>query len=190
MEEQINISALQHYMFCKRQCALIHIEKVWLDNRYTIEGTAYHDRVDDFGTHTLRGKLTKRAEPLWEDNLNLIGKADTLVFEEGFWMPIEYKRGKLHHVEATSVQLCAQALCIEYMTGKKCPKGAIYWISSRKRTYIEIDDDLRILTTKVISQVSEMIQKSKLPISTYTSSCSKCSLQDICLPKYEVNDNV
>ena len=132
-DDPIMISALEHWSYCPRQCALIHLEQTFDENLYTLRGRAVHKRVDEPVVEELVGMRIERALPLWFKALGLTGKADVVEFHGETPYPVEYKHGPHRVQEHDDLQLCAQALCLEEMTGRSVPRGAIYHHSSRKR---------------------------------------------------------
>ncbi len=134
MAEPIMLSALQHYSYCPRQCALIHQEQSFDDNEYTLRGQRAHRRVDSGEISTEDGRRVLRALPLYSDRLGLVGKADAVEFlPDGTPYPVEYKQGKRHKYDHDDIQLAAQALCLEEMTGCVVSEGAIYHHKSKRR---------------------------------------------------------
>ena len=125
-DDPIMISALEHYNYCPRQCALIHVEQTFDENLYTMRGRAVHDRADEVVTELQEGIRIEKALPLWSKRLGLVGKADVVEFHGELPYPVEYKHGPRREREHDDLQLCAQALCLEEMTGKAVPRGAIY----------------------------------------------------------------
>ncbi|MBD5779014.1 CRISPR-associated protein Cas4 [Pelagicoccus sp. NFK12] len=181
----VAISALQHWLFCPRQCALIHVERVWLDNRYTAEGNAMHERAHD-GPHELReGVRITRGLPVSSRRLGLTGQCDVVEFHpDGRIVPVEYKRGRPKAHRADEVQLCAQALCLEEMRKAEIECGYLYYGKNRRRTEVCFSSDLRALTEKVAAEVMNCIEKGNTPIIEYEAKrCDTCSLLEICEPK-------
>jgi CRISPR-associated exonuclease Cas4 len=187
-DDLLPLSALQHFVFCERQCALIHVEQVWNENRFTAEGRIMHERVHEVGEES-RGKVTiSRGVSLRSLRLGLIGKADVVEFhcmEGGAWrpFPVEYKLGKPKPDECDKVQLCAQALCLEEMLGVGVPSGAIFYGRTRHRLEVPLDDALREETEKAARQAHELIKSGITPKPVYTKKCKSCSLIDRCLPQ-------
>ena len=184
----VMISALQHYLYCPRQCALIHIERLWSENRFTAEGRLLHDKTDSPAEEKRKGVRTVTAMPLANEALGIAGVADVVEFhatahgEQSY--PVEYKRGRPKTYRADEVQLCAQALCLEDMLGKPCPEGALYYGKTRRRQTVVFDEELRMLTQQVISDVRSLIEGGKTPSAKYnTKRCDTCSLIDDCQPK-------
>ncbi|SDJ01156.1 CRISPR-associated protein Cas4 [Billgrantia gudaonensis] len=184
----IPISALQHMLFCSRQCALIHLEQQWVENRYTAEGRVLHDRADHLGHERRRGIHTAMALPLASEALGLTGVADVVEFDESrepaLVRPIEYKRGRPKAHRADEVQLCAQALCLEEMLDVSIEQGALYYGKTRRRKVVVFDDELRALTRRVIDDTRTLFDNSRTPPAVYEAKrCDHCSLIDTCQPQ-------
>lgn len=191
-EDPIPISALQHWAYCPRQCALIHLEQVFDDNLYTLRGNALHRQVDQPGVEQLDGRRVERALPLWSEALGLIGKADVVEFlAEGTPCPVEYKRGSRHKsadiVACDEIQLAAQAMCLESMTGKSVNEGALYYAGSKRRRPVRIGDDLRADVRAVVAAVRDMLSAQRLPLpligEVAARRCPQCSLNERCQPQ-------
>lgn len=177
---EVLISAIEHYSYCPRQCALIHVEQTYEENVYTVRGTLAHERVDS-GVDTASGDVKiKRDVPLWSERLRLRGKADLVEFRPAGPYPVEYKAGKRRR--HADLQLCAQALCLEEMLGVPVPCGAVYSHSQRRRQEVEIDGDLRRHTIAVIEEIRVLLQFQQLPEPVNDARCRHCSLKDACLP--------
>jgi CRISPR-associated exonuclease Cas4 len=187
-DDLLPLSALQHFVFCERQCALIHVEQVWDENRFTAEGRIMHERVHEVGEES-RGKVTiSRGVSLRSLRLGLIGKADVVEFhcmEGRAWrpFPVEYKLGKPKPDACDKVQLCAQALCLEEMLEVEVPSGAIFYGRTRHRLEVLFDNALREETEKATRQAHELIKSGITPKPVYTKKCKGCSLIDRCLPQ-------
>ena len=186
--DPIALSALQHWCYCPRQCALIHIEQVFEDNLYTQRGQALHKRVDDPGFEVRDGLRVERALPLFCDSLGLVGKADVVEFlPDGTPYPVEYKHGSRHKradiAACDDIQLAAQALCLEEMFGKAVPEGALYYATSRRRRIVAVDADLRAKTEQVVGEVRRLLVASVLPPPLNDDHCRACSLRDLCQPE-------
>jgi len=180
----IPISALQHWMYCPRQCALIHVEQVFSDNVFTARGNAVHALVDEPGYEIKKGVKVERSLPLWSDRIGLIGKADLVEFHpDGSVFPVEFKHGPKRKHTHDDIQLAAQALCLEEMLGKPVAKGAIYHASSRRRRDVDIDAGLRVLVERTTEAVRATIQNGTLPPPVNDERCEHCSLKDICQPE-------
>lgn len=181
--EPIAISALQHWSYCPRQCALIHVEQVFADNVHTARGHAVHAVVDEPGAERSGTVRIERAMPLWSDRLGLVGKADLVEFEaDGSAYPIEYKHGPRRQHRHDDLQLAAQALCLEEMTGLPVPAGAIFHFSSRRRREVAIDSLLRTAVDMAVKAVRELLSSSALPAPVNDARCRNCSLIGLCQP--------
>jgi len=189
MEEDdlLPLSALQHLLFCERQCALIHIEQVWAENPLTVEGKHLHEQADS-GFQESRGDLRiARALPLSSLRLGLSGRSDVVEFHrvgEDAWrpFPIEYKRGKPKSHRADEVQLCAQALCLEEMLDVAVPAGALFYGQTRHRLEVAFDTELRRLTEDAAARLHRLIARGVTPAAIREPKCDQCSLLDICMP--------
>lgn len=187
VEEPFPLSALQHAVYCLRQAALIHLERLWAENRFTAEGDVLHAVADKGGRRKARGVRRMLALPLASKRLNLTGTADLVEFipepdgETPF--PVEYKRGKPKLHRADEVQLCAQALCLEEMTGRPVPQGALFYAQTRRRLTVPFDDDLRALTENAVAELAVVLASRRTPPPTpHRSRCRACSLLDLCRP--------
>ena len=188
-DETLPLSALQHYLYCPRQCALIHNEQQWAESRHTAEGRLLHERTDLPSSACRRGVRTVTAMPLAHAALGLTGIADVVEFhksdsgEQAF--PVEYKRGRPKAHRADEVQLCAQALCLEDMLQQPVPAGALFYGQTHRRTDVAFDATLRDLTLNIINQTRDMLLKGITPTATYTARmCNACSLLDLCQPQW------
>jgi CRISPR-associated exonuclease Cas4 len=182
------LSALQHYIYCPRQCALIHLEQQWTENRFTAEGRAAHDRVDRPEHETRDGIRTEYAVLLRSLKLGLIGKADVVEFHpsetEPCPFPVEHKRGRPKPTHCDWVQLCAQALCLEEMLGVEIGEGAIFYGQPRRRQNVEFTPELRAETQQTARALHELIRSGKTPPAAYDKKkCDACSLKEICMPQ-------
>ncbi len=187
-DELIPLSALQHYLYCPRQCALIHIERLWSENRYTAEGRLMHDRADEPGTAMRHGVRTATAMPVINRSLGLTGVTDVVEFHDGpdglRPYPVEYKRGRPKRHQADEVQLCAQALCLEDMLDTRIPEGALFYGKTRRRRAVVFDGNLRALTTETVQNVRRLIDEGQTPAATYDPKrCDACSLLELCQPR-------
>ena len=191
----IPLSALQHYLYCPRQCALIHLEQQWAENRQTAEGRLLHQRADTPQIEQRRGVRTVTAMPLLALELGITGKADVVEFHQSdgieFAFPVEYKRGRPKAHRADEVQLCAQALCLEAMLGKRVEAGALFYGQIRRRKDVPFDAELRDLTLRTISETRAMIASRQTPLARYEAQrCDACSLLDLCQPRLLGRRNV
>ncbi len=187
-DDLVPLSALQHYLYCPRQCALIHVERLWAENRQTAEGRLLHDRADTPQIERRHGVRTITAMPLSSAELGIAGVADVVEFraEEGgeHPVPVEYKRGRPKAHRADEVQLCAQALCLEAMFGCRVEEGALFYGQTRRRQTVVFDDELRQLTLETIQATREMIRAGQTPTASYLAKrCDACSLIELCQPK-------
>jgi len=189
-QRQIYLSALQHYAFCPRQCALIHNEQVWAENYLTAQGQLLHERVDQGVPEKRRGIRFERGVAVAAPKLGLIGKLDLVEVEisSGICFPVEYKRGKPKVENIDLIQLCAQALCLEEMRGLPVLKGAIWYWQTRHRHEVEIDSALRVETLNIIHAVQELLQSGVTPKASYDKKCKACSLFDLCNPQWSGKD--
>jgi CRISPR-associated exonuclease Cas4 len=190
-DELIPLSALQHLIFCERQCALIHVEQAWAENLFTAEGRIMHDRVDT-GNKESRGKVRiEYGMPLRSLRIGLIGKADVVEFhllkekskEKWQPFPVEYKRGKPKKDDCDKVQLCAQALCLEEMLNTEIYEGALFYGKIRRRQDVKFSKLLRLETEEAAKRAHELIKAGKTPRPVYSKKCESCSFVELCLPK-------
>jgi CRISPR-associated exonuclease Cas4 len=187
-DDLLPISALQHLQFCQRQCALIHIEQIWEENLFTAQGRVVHERVHEEGVERRRDIRIEHGISLRSLRLGLTGKADIVEFhrqENNVWapFPVEYKRGRNKLDNCDTVQLCAQAMCLEEMTRMYVPQGAIYYGKERRRTEVVFDETLRQETENSAKRLHEFIWLGKTPPPIYESKCDACSLLNLCMPK-------
>ncbi len=186
-DDLLRLSALQHLLFCERQCALIHIEQIWTENLFTAEGRIMHDKVDTANRESRGNVRIEYGVPMHSLRLGLIGKADVVEFhnKEGKWIPcpVEYKRGKPKENNSDKVQLCAQALCLEEMMNVGIPRGALFYGETRRRQDVAFDTALRKQTEDAAERLHELIASGITPKPVYTKKCKSCSLVQICLPK-------
>lgn len=186
----IAISALQHWSYCPRQCALIHMEQVFSENVYTSRGRAVHALVDQPGAERDGTVRIERAMPLWSDRLGLVGKADLVEFaSDGSPYPVEYKHGPRRAQRHDELQLAAQAMCLEEMTGHAVPVGALFHFSSRRRREVKIDTALRAEVVSAIAAIRDMLASPVLPPPINDKRCRNCSLKELCQPAI-VDDQV
>ncbi|MDE2976813.1 MAG: CRISPR-associated protein Cas4 [Acidobacteriota bacterium] len=181
----VPISALQQMLYCPRQCALIHVERLWMENVYTAEGRLLHKRVDAGGAELRGDAKIGRGVPLRSLRLGLVGVADVVELRAGGRpYPIEYKRGRPKAHRADEAQLCAQALCLEEMLGVAVPEGALFYGAERRRTVVPFDEELRSLTERLAGDTRRMLAARETPAAEYDRrKCSACSLIDACQPR-------
>ncbi len=182
-DQLLPISALQHLLFCERQCALIHIERLWADNRFTAEGNAMHRTVHEPQGETRPGVRIVRGLPIRSLVLGLSGIADVVEFhKDGTVFPVEYKRGKPKKNDSDRVQLCAQAICLEEMQQTNIPRGALYYGRNRHRHEVTFDASLRHSTFETAARLRRLIEDRRTPPAVREPKCENCSLIDLCLP--------
>lgn len=180
----IPISALQHWSYCPRQCALIHVEQVFAENVFTMRGRAVHALVDEPGAERQGTIRVERGMPLWSERLGLVGKADLVEFSaDGSAYPVEYKHGGRRKHQHDELQLAAQALCLEEMTDQPVPAGAIFHFSSRRRREVPIDAALREAVMRATAEVRFLIETARLPPPVNDTRCRHCSLIELCQPR-------
>lgn len=185
-EDWIQLSAIQHYIFCRRQCALIHVDGLWDENAFTARGKILHERVDSGEDETRHDSRTVRSLNIYSKRLGLSGRADVVEFVKTGTVvkpfPVEYKSGQPKRNISDLAQLCAQALCLEEMLSVPVREGAVYYGKPRRRLPVEIDDDLRKDTETIILAIHDMIKKKHVPHAKYEKKCDSCSLNDFCMP--------
>jgi len=178
----IPLSALQHYLFCPRQCALIHVEQSWAEDGATAEGRLLHERTDA-GKPDRRNRIKiLRSLSLRSAALGVIGKADIVEMHGPQPYPVEYKRGRPKTHQADEVQLCAQAICLEEMFCCPVPEGALFYGETRRRTEVQFTAALRELTAQVAADTRRMILSGITPPPVLMPACTKCSMQALCRP--------
>jgi CRISPR-associated exonuclease Cas4 len=188
IEDLLPLSALQHVAFCERQCALIHMEQAWAENRLTVEGKIIHEHVHD-ESRTTRGDVRiDYGVSLRSLRLGVVGKADVVEFhrqQDGSWspFPVEYKRGKPKANDCDKVQLCAQAICLEEMLSVAIPVGALFYGQTRHRLDVFFDETLRRKTEEAALRAHDLIASGQTPPPVYEMRCESCSLLEQCLPK-------
>ncbi len=187
MDNLIMLSALNHYLYCPRRCALIHIEQIWTENLFTAEGRIMHDKVDTANRESRGNVRIEYGVPMRSLRLGLIGKADVVEFhkqgEEWIPFPVEYKRGKPKMDNCDKVQLCAQAICLEEMLNVEIREGALFYGQTRRREDVVFDEKLRRETEEAAKKVHELIESGITPKAEYSKKCKSCSLLELCIPK-------
>jgi CRISPR-associated exonuclease Cas4 len=186
--EPLPLSALNHLLYCERRCALIHIEGVFEENAFTLEGSLRHEAADTPGYETRSGVRAVRALPLYSRRLGLSGKADIVEFSRApggreLPCPIDYKRGARRRWENDDVQLCAQALCLEEMLGVEVPRGAIFHAASKRRREVEFGPQLREATEQAAQRLHQLVRQARIPPAVLKPQCEGCSLKGICMPE-------
>ena len=196
-EDWLLLSGLQHFAFCRRQWALIHIENQWAENFRTVDGHLMHERVHDQEFRESRGdRLTVRGLAIHSAQRGISGQCDAVEFQrdpdgislrdrEGLWQPypVEYKRGKPKEDNADELQLCAQAMCLEEMLCCTVPEGALYYGEPRRRTVVLFTPELRQQVRDSLTEMHQLYQRRYTPKVKPSKACSACSLKDLCLPK-------
>lgn len=183
-EDSVPISALQHYSYCPRQCALILVEQAFEDNVHTMRGHAAHARVDEPATEATPGVRIERALPVWSERLGLVGRCDVVEFRpDGTAYPVEYKHGPRRKQEHDELQLAAQAVCLEEMTGSQVVVGAIFHVSSRRRREVSISDELKARMEETLASVRALLKSGAMPPPVNDERCRECSLRSVCQPE-------
>lgn len=196
-DDDLQLSGIQHFSFCRRQWALIHIEDQWQENGLTAEGRVQHDRVHDESISDFRGGvLTLRGMRIRSDRLRVSGVYDAVEFtpdpdgialrgREGLWRPcpVEYKHGAGKLSDCDRLQLAAQALCLEEMLCCEIPAGALFYWKTRRRERVEIDAGLREKTERMLREMREYYDRHYTPRVKPGKACESCSLSDVCLPR-------
>jgi CRISPR-associated exonuclease Cas4 len=187
-DDSFPLSALQHFAFCPRQCALIHVERQWAENTLTAQGRVLHERAHEAGSESRGDLRTARALSLQSTALGLHGVADVVEFHrqpDGVWrpFPVEYKRGRPKHEPIDAVQLCAQAICLEEMLHTHVPFGALFYGATHRRHDVTFAADLRAETHTLAAAVRAQIASGKTPPPLYNMKCRACSLLALCRPQ-------
>ena len=182
VEPVVPISAIEHFAYCPRQCALIHCDGVWSDNEHTIRGSRAHRRVDSGAHRRERGRMTLRGIPLWSEALGLSGRADAVeVGDDDSVRPVEYKAG-VRHGNAADLQLCAQAMCLEEMLAVDIPHGHVWYGGPRRRTTVSFTPALRSEVHSIVEEIRRQIVTGVLPGAVDDERCTECQLLHHCLP--------
>lgn len=196
-DEFLSLSGIQHFAFCRRQWALIHIEQAWADNLLTAEGDLMHKRAHDDELRERRGDtLIVRGLAVHSRRLGLAGVCDVVEFhvdeaghplagEDDLWraVPVEYKRGRSKASDADRLQLCAQAMCLEEMLGCDIPTGCLYYGETRSREQVVFDDILRDLVVSLCEEMHQLFRRGYTPKMKSFSACRSCSLAELCLSR-------
>jgi CRISPR-associated exonuclease Cas4 len=196
-DEFIQLSGIQHFTYCRRRFALIYIEQQWVENYLTADGRFMHDRAHNDKIIEKRGDvITMRAVKIASSSLGLSGECDVVEFHssengvplskrDGLWLPypVEYKRGSGISEEADSMQLCAQAICLEEMLGCEIGSGALFYGENRRRTTVEFTDELRNAVKTAADEMHELVNRGYTPKVRPGKKCGRCSLADMCLPE-------
>jgi CRISPR-associated exonuclease Cas4 len=196
-DDYLQLSGIQHFLFCRRQWALIHIEQQWAENLRTVDGELMHKNAHDSRSHTRRGDtLTVRGLKIHSARLGLSGECDVVEFHrspdgvsltmtDGLWLPypVEYKRGTVKPNHMDEAQLCAQAMCLEEMLCCDIPDGALFYGETRHRQPVTFTPELRQGVEDTIQEMHQLFQRGSTPKVKPTKGCNACSLKDLCLPK-------
>ena len=200
-DELLPLSGIQHFCFCRRQWALIHVEQQWQENVLTVEGKLLHKRTDDpFFSEVHEGVITARAMPVASYRLGFTGVCDVVEFypssegarlrgREGIYLPapVEYKRGKEKRDRSDEAQLCAQAICLEEMLSVDITVGYLYYGEIRHRIKIELTNELRDFVHAMAQEMHGYFQRGYTPRVKPSKACRSCSLEDVCLPGLQEN---
>jgi CRISPR-associated exonuclease Cas4 len=196
--ELIPLSALNHFLYCPRRAALIHVEGIFEDNEHTVRGNILHEHADLPGYAVAKGVTVLRALPVWSERLGLSGKCDVVearphpqplshpTGEGGRYqslVPVEYKKGKRRAFENDDAQLCAQGLCLEEMFGVTVERGAVFHAASKRRREVEFTAELRKLTEEAIAELHRLSASGSVPAAVFKPACEECSLYEICMPQ-------
>lgn len=198
-EDYLMLSGIQHFAFCRRQWAMIHIEQQWADNYQTTAGELMHKKAHDEGSFEKRGNLMiVRGLRISSRVLGLSGQCDVVEFHQdengvgifgydGKWnpLPIEYKRGKPKEHNADELQLCAQAMCLEEMFQTGVPEGFLYYGENRRRSHVKFTDALREDVCRMTKEMHNLFKRGYTPNVKPTKQCKACSLENLCVPKLQ-----
>ena len=196
-DDYLMLSGIQHFYFCKRQGALIHIEQVWSDNSFTAEGNELHEITDDpYLKEKRKNIIISRAIPVSSKDLGLSGILDTVEFiksdkgieianKKGLWMPnvVEYKRGKAKKDNRDAVQVAAQVMCLEEKYNIQIESADLFYFSTKKRETIAITNQLKDEVRIMANQMHTMYENKLTPDAEYFKNCTMCSLYDLCMPR-------
>jgi CRISPR-associated exonuclease Cas4 len=180
-DNPVLLSALEHYSYCPRQCALIHREQTYDENIFTLQGNAVHEKVDQTGAATVACIRSEYGIPLWSVALGVVGKADLVEYPREIPYPVEYKHGPARHGRHADLQLCGQAMCLEEMLDIAVPHGAVYHFSSRRRE-VAFTPELRRSVELAVAAIRELLDSDRLPAPVADARCRNCSLIESCLP--------
>ena len=182
------ISAVEHFEYCPRQCALIHCDGVWTDNAHTVRGRYVHRRVDSGEARTERGRRVLRAIPLWSEELGLTGRADAVEVYAEQVVPVEYKSGS-RHGRTADLQLCAQALCLEEMLNINVPFGFLWYSGPKRRFRVDFTLELRSSVVEIVSRIRSQLISGVLPGAPNDERCEECQLRPHCMPELRDSHN-
>lgn len=198
-DEYLMLSGIQHFKFCRRQWALIHVEQQWEENVHTVIGELMHKKVHDpYLKEKRKDVIIVRALPISSKILGVSGECDMVEFhkcEDGISLfghrgfcsvyPVEYKKGKPKISEEDQLQLTAQAMCLEEMFSTEIPEGALFYGETRRREVVKFSEELRTEVVKMFQEMHQYYSRGYTPKVKKTKACNSCSLKDICLPKLE-----
>lgn len=193
----IMLSALQHFTFCMRRCALVHTEQLWAENIMTAQGEILHERVHSEEKEKRNNTVYVRSLQICSAKLGITGQTDLVEFRksdsggvrlkkyDGFWIPfiVEYKRSKPKDIHAYEIQLTAQNMCLEEMFGINITEGAVYYGMKKKRETVFFSDELKAETEELCRRLHELINSGKTPPAVYSKKCKSCSMLELCMPK-------
>jgi len=184
-DQLLPLSALQHWLYCPRQCGLIHLEQAWAENKFTAEGQVLHHKAHEGPDESKTGVRITRSLPVRSFNLGISGQCDIVEFHaDGRVVPVEYKRGKPKSHLADELQLCAQAMCLEEMLGVQISSACLFYGENRRRTAVEFDETLCRLVSETAASLHSMIASRQTPLAEYEARrCDACSLIELCQPK-------
>lgn len=183
-EDLVLISAIEHYAYCLRQFALIHVEQTFQENALTVAGSHEHARADESHVAYHAGVRIEYAVPLWSEELGLTGRADAIEFlDDGTIWPVEYKHGVRQQRFHDDMQLCAQALCLEEMLGVDVGAGSVFYRKTRRWREVEFDASLRRATLDIVDAVRRVQKSRDMPAPVSGNRCDQCSLSEVCLPE-------
>ncbi|MGZ0654960.1 CRISPR-associated protein Cas4 [Coraliomargarita sp. W4R72] len=184
----VALSALQHYLYCPRQCALIHVERLWAENFSTAEGNALHEKAHSGLGESRPGVRISRGLPVWSDAHGLRGVCDIVeIHQDGSLIPVEYKRGRPKAHRADEIQLCGQAICLETSFEREpnsIQSGYLFYGKQQRRIAVTFDAELRALTLNIAAKVRAMIEAGQILLKDYSPTlCDRCSMIHLCQPK-------
>lgn len=195
-EDYLQLSGIQHFAFCRRQWALIHIENQWAENERTVDGIIMHEKAHSGDAESRGDVVIMRALRVFSATLGVSGECDVVEFNrnadgislnghDGLWQPypVEYKRGKPKEHNADEMQLCAQAMCLEEMLCCRIPEGALFYGEPRRRTPVIFTEELRQRVSDCLSEMHDLMQRGYTPKVKPQKGCTACSLRELCLPK-------
>lgn len=198
-EDFLMLSGIQHFIFCRRQWALIHVEQQWMENFYTVDGELFHEKAHDDKKRERRdGSILSHGMKIFSRQLGISGNCDVVEFrpdEEGISLageigryqpiPIEYKRGKSKAHDADEVQLCAQAMCLEEMLLCRIPSGYLFYGETRRRKQVDFSEEMRSRVTDLVKEMHAYYARGYTPKGKKSKGCQACSVKDICIPRLE-----